>query len=57
MLIFGKSKVDIPALLKCAIININVDACKTSDPSICVNCYKRLTRFGKVKLQLELINA
>ena len=57
VLIFGKSKVDIPALLKCAIININVDAYKTSDPSICVNCYKRLIRFGKVKQQLELISA
>ena len=35
----------------------NVDAYKTSDPFICLNCYKRLIRFGKVKEQLELINA
>lgn len=57
VLIFGKYKVDIPALLKRAITSINVDAYKTSDPFLCLNCYKRLIRFGKVKEQLELINA
>ena len=38
-------------------MTINVNAYRTSDPFICLNCYKRVIQFGKVKEQLELINA
>ena len=51
---FEKSLVDIEGLIKRA-LEIDVSVFSLSDPFVCMRCYKRLLRFGKIKSNLRSV--
>ena len=51
---FEKSLVDIVGLIKRA-LKIDVSVFSSSDPFVCMRCYKRLYRFGKIKSNLRSV--
>ena len=52
--VFEKSLVDIEGLIKRA-LEIDVSVSSSSDPFVCMRCYKRLLRFGKIKSNLRSV--
>ena len=52
--VFEKSLVDIVGLIKRA-LEIDVSVFSSSNPFVCMRCYKRLLRFGKIKSNLRLV--
>ena len=52
--VFEKSLVDIVGLIKRA-LEIDVSVFLSSDPFVCMRCYKRLLRFGKIKSNLRSV--
>ena len=51
---FEKSLVDIEGLIKRA-LEIDVSVSSSSDSFVCMRCYKRLLRFGKMKSNLRSV--
>lgn len=52
--VFGKSSVCISGVIKEA-MEIDVSLFSSSDPFVCSNCYKYLTRFQKIKKNLQSV--
>ena len=52
--VFEKSLVEIEGLIKRA-LEIDVSVSSSSDPFVCMRCYKRLLRFGKIKFNLRSV--
>ena len=52
--VFGKSSVCISGVIKEA-MEIDVSSFSSNDPFVCSNCYKYLTRFQKIKKNLQSV--